>query len=103
MTTATPSEATQLLPRSLDRWHVLIDVLYLTQVTWLYVFSLLYPLVGLFYGILLLAGSVSDRSKRIGRVCLILGIVNTVLIVVALVGVLVLGLTGALTGILTGD
>ncbi len=103
MTTAEPTETQQLQPRQLDRWHALIDILYLTQVTWLYVFSLLYPLVGLFYGILLLTGSVSDQSKRVGRTCLILGITNTVLVVVVLGGILVLGLAGTLGGFLSGD
>jgi len=80
--------------RLAERWQSLIDVLYLSQVTWLYLFSAVYPVVGLFYGILLLAGSASPGAKRIGRVCLILGIINTVLVMLVLITVLTLGLAG---------
>jgi hypothetical protein len=83
-------------PRLVERWHALVDILYLTQVTWLYLFAALYPFVGILYGVLLLAGSATAKAKRIGRVCLILGIVNTALFIVAMVVLLVLGLAGAL-------
>lgn len=99
MTGETPQEVLPLGPRQTERWQALVDILYLTQVTWLYVFSLVYPLVGLFYGILLLAGSASARAKRVGKVCLILGIINTALVIVVLAIALVLGLTGALAGL----
>jgi len=66
------------------------------QVTWLYVFSAIYPAVGLCFGVLLLAGSVSAPAKRIGRTCLILGIVNTALVILVCGVALALGLAGAL-------
>ncbi len=88
-----------VLPKQAERWHALIDILYLTQVIWLYVFSALYPFIGLFYGIVLMSGSISAKSKRIGRVCLILGIINLVLSSLAVAGVLVLSLTGLLAGL----
>ncbi len=90
-------------PRQFERAAALIDMTYLMQVTWLYVFSLIYPVIGLFYGILLLTGSISEKAKKVGRICLILGIINTVLVVVLLGVILALGLAGALGGILSGD
>ena len=99
MTTDTPQEAVLVEPRLAERWQALVDILYLSQVTWLYVFSLLYPVMGLFYGILFLTGGISTRAKKVGRICLILGIINTVLVIVGLALVLVLGLTGALAGL----
>lgn len=88
-----------VLQKQAERWHALIDILYLTQVIWLYVFSALYPFLGLFYGIVLMSGSVSAKSKRIGRVCLILGIINLALSSLAVVGILVLSFTGLLAGL----
>jgi len=88
-----------VLPRQTERWHALIDILYLSQVVWLYVFSALYPFLGLFYGIVLISGSISTKSKRIGRVCLILGIINLALSSLVVLGMLVLGLTGMLAGL----
>lgn len=86
-------------PRLNERWRSLVDILYLGSVTWLYVFSTIYPVVGLFFGILLLSGSVSPNGKRVGKVCLILGIINTVLVIIFLILVMALGLAGALSGI----
>jgi hypothetical protein len=86
-------------PRLTERWQSLVDIMYLSQVTWLYLFSAIYPIMGLFYGILFLSGSISPKAKRIGKVCLILGIINTALTIIALFLVLTLGLAGALAGI----
>ena len=89
----------ELLPRQVERWQTLVDVLYLNQVVFLYIFSAIYPFMGLFYGILLLVGSVSPSAKRVGRICLILGIVNTALFIIGLGVFFVLGLTGLLAGL----
>ena len=86
-------------PRLTERLSALVDILYLSQVTWLYVFSLLYPAMGLFYGILFLTGSISEKSKKVGRICLILGIMNTALVLIAVVTLGVLGATGVLAGL----
>ncbi len=100
MTTETPQEVLPVEPRLTERWLALVDILYLSQVVWLYVFSLLYPVMGIFYGILFLAGGVSAQAKKVGRICLILGIINAVLVIIAVVMMLVLGLTGALAGLM---
>jgi hypothetical protein len=86
-------------PRQTERWYALVDILYLMQVVWLYVFAAVYPFFGLFYGILLLAGSISAKSKRIGKICLIIGIINLAVCILALTAFLVLGFTGLLAGI----
>lgn len=82
-----------------ERWKSLVDILYLGSVTWLYVFSAIYPVMGLFFGILLLSGSVSPGGKKVGRVCLILGIINAVLVILFLTLILALGVAGTLSAI----
>jgi len=88
-----------LLPRQVERWQALVDILYLSQLFAFYVFSALYPFMGLFYGILLLAGGVAPKTKKVGRICLILGIINLGLCLVAGIAFLVLALTGVLAGL----
>lgn len=90
-------------PAQQERAHALVDILYLMQVVWLYVFAAVYPFVGLAYGIILTAGSLSPKAKRIGRVTLILGIINLGLCLVAGAGIVVLSLTGVLAGIAAAD
>ncbi len=85
-------------PRLTERWQSLVDILYLSQVTFLYLFSAIYPVVGLFFGVLFLSGSISAKGRRVGRVCLILGIVNAALMILFLVLALALGLAGSLSG-----
>ena len=85
--------------RLTERWQSLVDIMYLSQVTWLYLFSAIYPVMGLFYGVLFLTGSITPRAKRIGKVCLILGIINTALVILSLITLLALGLAGALSGL----
>lgn len=85
-------------PGQSERWQALVDILYLSQLTALYVFSAVYPMIGMLYGFLLLAGGIAPKTKRIGRVCLILGIINTALVILSLAVLLVLGLAGALAG-----
>ncbi|MEO0086261.1 MAG: hypothetical protein ABIK37_06490 [candidate division WOR-3 bacterium] len=87
-------------PGQSDRWHALIDLLYLNQVVFLYLFSAIYPFMGLFYGILYMAGSQSPKAKHIGRVCLILGIINLAVMLVAGGVILALALTGVFAGTL---
>lgn len=83
----------------IERWHALVDILYLVQLFALYLVSLLYPFFGLIYGILLLAGGISPKTKKIGRVCLILGIVNLALCILVGVGFAILSITGILAGL----
>ncbi len=98
LTGAPASAPATLAPRQAERWHALIDILYLMQVAWLYVFAAIYPFMGLFYGILLLAGGLTPKTKRIGRIVLILGIINLALTIVAVIGFVILTFTGVLAG-----
>jgi hypothetical protein len=96
---ATGPRPAELEPRQGERWQALVDILYLSQLTMLYLFSATYPMIGILYGILFLAGGLSLKTKKIGRVCLVLGIINTALVVLSLTVLVVLGLAGALAGI----
>ncbi len=78
-------------PQQLPRLQSLIDILYLTNVTWFYIFSLIYPLFGIILGIILSTGSISQPAKKIGRVCLILGIINIVLSILILIILILIG------------
>ncbi|MEO0079606.1 MAG: hypothetical protein ABIK44_02895 [candidate division WOR-3 bacterium] len=89
----------ELHPAQQERWQALIDILYLGQLVYIYVFAAIYPLVGIVYGILFTAAGVSPKTKRIGRICLILGIINLALCLLIAIGLLVLGLTGVLAGL----
>ncbi len=81
-----------------ERLKATVDILYLFNVTWLYVFSLLYPLVGIVMGIILRAGSLSEKGKRIGMIALILGIINIVVCIIIFVIILIVGLATAAGG-----
>jgi hypothetical protein len=81
----------QMMQNQAGRMQALIDILYLTNTTWLYVFSIIYPLFGIIFGIILSQGSLSEQGKKIGKTCLILGIVNLVLVVISVILILVLG------------
>ena len=83
-------------PRLTERWQSLVDILYLSQVAYLYIFAALYPFMGIGYGVLLLVGGLTPKTKRIGKICLILGIINTALFIIAMVMLLVFGVIGAL-------
>lgn len=71
------------------RAQALVDILYLFGVTWLYVACLIYPLYGIIFGVIITASSISDKAKRIGKICLILGIINIVLSIIVLIILLV--------------
>uniref|UniRef100_A0A7C6ECL5 DUF4190 domain-containing protein n=1 Tax=candidate division WOR-3 bacterium TaxID=2052148 RepID=A0A7C6ECL5_UNCW3 len=67
------------------RTTALIDILYLTNLTWLYVFSLICPLFGIVFGVIISTGSLSAKGKRIGKICLILGIINIAISILILI------------------
>lgn len=83
-------------PRLTERWQSLVDILYLSQVAYLYIFAATYPFMGIGYGVLLLVGGITPKTKRIGKICLILGIINTALFIVGMVLLLMFGIIGAL-------
>lgn len=85
------SEKQDMLHPQFKRIQSLIDIIYLVNVTWLYVFSLIYPLFGIIFGVVIFQGSISEQGKKIGRTCLILGIINIGLFIIAITLFIVLG------------
>ena len=73
------------------RRRSLVDLMYLLVSAWLYVISLVYPLIGIVFGIVFLTWATTDDVRRVGRVCLILGIVNVALVLLAAGLMLALG------------
>ena len=65
------------------RKRSLVDLTYLLVSAWLYVLSLVYPLVGIVFGVVFMTWATTDDVRRMGRVCLILGIVNVALVLLA--------------------
>lgn len=76
------NQLNDLLVKQSERIPTLVDILYLVNVVWLYVFSLIYPFFGIVFGIILNQASISESAKKIGRTCLILGVINIGLIIV---------------------
>jgi hypothetical protein len=64
-----------------QRQDALVEMLYLLLSIGLYVAAFLVPLLGIVLGIVFLAAGRVEPTRRTGRVLLILGIVNTVVIV----------------------
>ena len=90
-------------PAQTERMYAMVDILYLVQLVALYMVSAVYPFFGLLYGILLVAGSLSKKAKKVGRICLILGIINLGLCIIVAAGVIILSLTGIFAGIAAAD
>ena len=86
-----PAGLNETMQQQAGRIQSLIDILYLTNVTWLYVFSLIYPLFGIIFGIIISTGSISLPAKKIGRLCLILGIINIVLSILIFIVFILIG------------
>jgi|GEM_PF-1808974 len=92
--TSTPLPTPAVTTDSHDRRkRSLVDLMYLLVSVWLYVISLAYPVIGIVFGVVFMTWASTDDVRRMGRVCLILGIVNTALIL------LVVGLMLALGGL----
>ena len=73
------------------RKRSLVDLMYLLVTAWLYAVSLIFPLVGFVFGFVFLTWATTDDVRRMGRVCLILGIVNIALVLLAVGLMLALG------------
>jgi len=64
-----------------NRRDALVEMLYLLLAIWLYVTALAAPLVGIIVGIVFMSAGRMATTKRMGRVCLILGIINAVFLI----------------------
>lgn len=58
------------------RFEATIDILYLLSLFGLYLGSFLSPIIGIIYAIILKSGSLSERAKRVGHICLILALIG---------------------------
>ncbi|MEO0116986.1 MAG: hypothetical protein ABIK97_05535 [candidate division WOR-3 bacterium] len=76
-----------------ERINAFIDVIYLYSVTIFYIMSLIYPLFGIIFGLILQNAGKTPSAKRIGKICLILGIINIVICLIFLIAMLVSGIT----------
>ncbi len=57
------------------RFDATIDILYLLNLTFLYIYSVVSPLIGLIFAIILKTGALSERAKKIGNTCLIISLI----------------------------
>lgn len=94
-----PAPSVEITAKQHERWLTLIDVLYLLQLFAVYLLSAIYPFFGLAYGILFMSGGLTPRTKKIGRVCLILGIINLALCFLFVIAIIFLSLTGILAAL----
>ncbi|MEO0131963.1 MAG: hypothetical protein ABIK73_03380 [candidate division WOR-3 bacterium] len=72
----------QLSEPQKERIGTLIDIFYISNLVWLYIFSLVYPLFGIIVGSILYSSALTNQTKKIGRICIILGAVNIILAIV---------------------
>jgi hypothetical protein len=64
---------------------------YLLLVIALYAACLFSPLLGIVLGIAFMSGGTTEETKKVGRICMILGIVNIVLVVISMAGMIAMG------------
>ncbi len=76
-----------------ERLNAFIDILYLYAVTGFYLLSLIYPFFGIIFGLVFQNAGKTNQAKRIGKVCLILGIINIAICLIFLIVMLVTGIT----------
>lgn len=80
-----------------ERFRAAVDLLYLSMLVALYATSLLYPLFGIIFGAVFVTSGIYPKTKKVGYICLILGIINLVLTIILFIGFfLVGGLLGGL-------
>ena len=56
------------------RLDAVVDIVYLLGLAFIYVISLVLPILGIAIAIILKTGALTERVKKVGRVCLILGL-----------------------------
>ena len=72
------------------RFEATVDILYLLSLFSLYVGSFLSPIIGIVYAIILKSGSLSERAKRVGHICLILALIGLGIWVLAIIIIVVI-------------
>lgn len=79
-----------LVEKKRARFEATIDILYLVGLLFLYAGAILAPLVGIIYAIMLKTASLSERGKKIGKICLILSIVGFVIWLVIIIIIVII-------------
>lgn len=74
--TGNPYPESTRLGSSERRRAALLDILYLMSLIWLYLMAFIVPLAGIVTGIVFSSAAGTEETKRIGRICLILGIIS---------------------------
>lgn len=83
---------------TIKRGRIVVDLLCVGIVTLFFIYSLAIPLFGIIMGAVLLNIGASPQSKRVGRACLILGIISIAFYFLFLVMSLVIGTLPFLQG-----
>jgi|GEM_PF-2331620 len=71
------------------RFEAVVDIYYLLGLACIYVTSLVLPLIGIAFAIILKTGALTERVKKIGSTCLILGLIGIGIWVLAVIGVFI--------------
>ncbi len=72
------------------RFEATVDILYLLSLFSLYLGAFLNPIIGIVYAIILKSGSLSERAKRVGHICLILALIGLGIWVLAIIIIVVI-------------
>ncbi|MBD3285990.1 hypothetical protein GF359_05815 [candidate division WOR-3 bacterium] len=62
--------------RKRARFDAFVDIYYLLGLACIYVTSLAFPIIGIVMAIILKTGALSERTKKVGSICLILGLIG---------------------------
>ncbi|NLI99165.1 hypothetical protein GX441_10970 [bacterium] len=82
------------------RFEATIDILYLLNLTFLYVYSVVSPIFGIIIAIILKSGSLSERAKKVGNTCLIISLICLgVWVVLFILIIVIAALVGTMAGL----
>ncbi|MBN2380662.1 hypothetical protein JXM67_12750 [candidate division WOR-3 bacterium] len=72
------------------RFETVVDIVYLLGLACLYVTSLVMPIIGIVIAIILKTGSLTERTKRVGNVCLILAFIGLgIFVLLIIIGIVI--------------
>lgn len=78
------------------RFEATVDILYLMNLFSLYLGAFLNPIIGIVYAIILKSGSLSERAKRVGHICLILALIGLGIWVLAIIIIVVIAVAAGI-------
>jgi hypothetical protein len=80
------------------RFETVVDIVYLLGLSCLYVTSLVMPIIGIVIAIILKTGSLTERTKRVGNVCLILAFIGLGIFVLFIIAGIVIAAIASASG-----